>query len=77
MSADRKDDMSPIGTGPATVTSRSIAGEAVESVVVVVETVALVVLLAAMVGVDVEAVVAAVVAGRGKASVAVGRPDLG
>ena len=76
MSADRKDDMSPIGTGPATVTSRSIAGEAVESVVVV-EAVALVVLLAAMVGVDVEAVVAAVVAGRGKASVAVGRPDLG
>ena len=76
MSADWKDDMSPIGTGPATVTSRSIAGEAVESVVVV-EAVALVVLLAAMVGVDVEAVVAAVVAGRGKASVAVGRPDLG
>jgi hypothetical protein len=76
MSADRKDDMSPIGTGPATVTSRSIAGEAVESVVVV-EAVALVVLLTAMVGVDVEAVVAAVVAGRGKASVAVGRPDLG
>jgi hypothetical protein len=76
MSADGKDDMSPIGTGPATVTSRSIAGEAVESVVMV-EAVALVVLLAAMVGVDVEAVVAAVVAGRGKASVAVGRPDLG